>query len=268
MEIEIYLTGLLAVFVLAMFTWLLSLYLHDVSIVDSAWPLMFVAAAVVFVVAAGVTDSRALLVLMLVVLWAVRLFVHLTWRNWGEPEDRRYQAIRAKYSPNFAMKSLFIIFAFQAVLAWIIAMPLWPTLTQHTAFGIWDVLGIALWSSGMLFEVIGDWQLARFKADPANNGKVMDKGLWRYTRHPNYFGECLVWWGFYAFALGSGAWWTIIGPLLITWLLLKFSGVVMLEATIVERRPAYRDYIARTNAFIPGPRRSSPGNHAKQEVTQ
>ena len=268
MVIEIYLAGLLAAFVLAVLTWLLSLYLQDVSIVDSAWPLMFLAAATLFVVTAGNTDSRTFLVLTLVALWALRLFAHLTWRNWGEPEDRRYQAIREKYSPNFALKSLFIIFSFQAMLAWIIAMPLWPALTTQSAFSAWDIIGITLWSSGMFFEAIGDWQLARFKARPENHGKVMDRGLWRYTRHPNYFGECLIWWGFYAFAVGSGAWWTIVGPLLITWLLLKFSGVVMLETTIVERRPAYREYIARTNTFIPGPRKSSPGNHSKQEVTQ
>lgn len=266
MEIDIYLFGLLTTLVLALLTWLLSLPLRDVSIVDSAWPLMFLAAANVFIVMGGVYDIRTLLVFTLVVLWAVRLCEHLTWRNWGEPEDRRYRAIREKYSPNFAIKSLFIIFAFQALLAWLVAMPLWPALTLQTAFSLWDVLGIALWAVGMFFEMVGDWQLARFKANPANSGKVMDKGLWRYTRHPNYFGECLIWWGFYAFAVSSGAWWTIVGPLLITWLLLKFSGVVMLESNIAERRPAYRDYITRTNAFIPGPRRSLPVNHVNKEV--
>ena len=115
------------------------------------------------------------------------------------------------------------------------------------------MIAISLWLIGMFFEVLGDWQLARFKANPANHGKVMDKGLWRYTRHPNYFGEALIWWSFYLFAVSSGAWWTFPAPLLMTWLLLKFSGVVMLEETITKRRPAYQQYIESTNAFIPGP---------------
>jgi len=268
MDLTIYLSGLLAMLALGFLTWLLSIYLRDVSIVDSVWPLMFLAAAVVFAMHADSFELRSGIILSLVLLWAVRLSVHLTWRNWGEPEDRRYQAIREKYSPNFALKSLFIIFGFQAVLAWLIAMPLWPALTQAIAFSAWDALGIGLWSIGMFFETVGDWQLARFKADPANKGKVMDRGLWRYTRHPNYFGECLIWWGLYAFAVGSGAWWTIPGPLLITWLLLKFSGVVMLEASIADRRPGYRAYIARTNAFIPGPPRTTAAELAKQEATK
>lgn len=249
----IYLDGLLIIAVLAVLTWLLSLRLRDVSIVDSAWSLMFLAAASVYFLHAGSVDTRNTLVLALVAIWAVRLFAHLTWRNWGEPEDKRYQAIREKYSPHFGIKSLFIIFLFQAVLAWIITMPLYASLTLPGASLPLDLLGMALWLVGMTFESVADWQLARFKSNPQNQGKVMDRGLWRYTRHPNYFGECLVWWGFYLLAVSSGGWWTIVAPLLITWLLLKFSGVVMLEETIVQRRPAYADYIRRTNAFIPGP---------------
>ena len=252
MNIEIYFYGLLGILTLGFITWIVSIYKRDVSIVDSVWPLMFLSGAIVFFTMAETSDARTTIILSLILIWALRLCVHLTWRNWGEPEDRRYQVIRAKYEPNFALKSLFIIFVFQAVLAWIIAMPLWPALTTSSPFGIWDALAIALWSVGMFFETIGDWQLARFKANPENDGKVMDLGLWRYTRHPNYFGESLIWWGVYLFAVGAGAWWTIAGPLLITWLLLKFSGVVMLEETIVKRRPAYQNYISRTNAFFPG----------------
>jgi steroid 5-alpha reductase family enzyme len=247
-----YVYGLLAMLMLGVVTWLLSVVRKDVSIVDSIWSLMFLAGAAVYASAAPDYGVRTQVILGLLLLWALRLAAYLTWRNWGEPEDRRYQDIRAKYQPHFAIKSLVIIFAFQAVLAWIISLPLWPALTSSNAFTIWDLLAVMLWAIGMFFETVADWQLARFKANPANKGKVMDRGLWRYTRHPNYFGECLVWWGFFLFALGSGAWWTVISPLLMTWLLLKFSGVVMLEQTITERRPAYRDYIARTNAFIPG----------------
>jgi steroid 5-alpha reductase family enzyme len=249
----IYLDGLLVILVIAVLTWLLSLRLRDVSIVDSAWSLMFLGAAVVYLLNAGNLELRNTLILIMVGIWAIRLSVHLTWRNWGEPEDKRYQEIREKYSPNFGIKSLFIIFLFQAVLAWIITMPLYASLTLPGTSLPLDIVGVALWLAGLSFESLADWQLARFKANPDNQGKVMDKGLWRYSRHPNYFGECLIWWGFYLLAVSSGGWWTIVAPLLITWLLLKFSGVVMLEQTIVNRRPAYADYIKRTNAFIPGP---------------
>ena len=120
----------------------------------------------------------------------------------------------------------------------------------------------------MIFEGIGDWQLSRFKADPENHGKVMDRGLWRYTRHPNYFGECLIWWGFSLFALAAGAWWTVVGPLLLTYMLLKFSGVTLVEQTIVERRPAYREYITRTNAFIPGmPKQGMYASHSRKQTS-
>ncbi len=253
----IYLDGLLVILVLAVLTWLLSLRLRDVSIVDSAWSLMFLGAAIAYLLNAGNIELRNTLILIMVSIWAIRLSAHLTWRNWGEPEDKRYQDIRKKYSPNFGIKSLFIIFLFQAALAWIITMPLYASLTLPGTSLSLDVVGVALWLAGLSFESVADWQLARFKANPDNQGKVMDKGLWRYSRHPNYFGECLIWWGFYLLAVSSGGWWTIVAPLLITWLLLKFSGVVMLEETIVNRRPAYADYIKRTNAFIPGPVKSA-----------
>ena len=254
-----YIYGLLAMLLLAFATWIVSVVRKDVSIVDSIWSLMFLAGAAVYASAAPEYGLRAQVILALLLLWALRLALYLTWRNWGESEDRRYQAIRARNQPHFALKSLFIIFGFQALLAWIISLPLWPALTHSNSFSVLDGIAIVLWSSGMLFETVGDWQLARFKADPTNKGQVMDRGLWRYTRHPNYFGECLIWWGFFLFALSTGAWWSVLSPLLMTWLLLKFSGVVMLEQTISERRPAYREYIARTNAFIPGkPRQVAP----------
>jgi steroid 5-alpha reductase family enzyme len=255
MSLSLYFLGLVATLGLATLTWGVSILKRDVSIVDGVWALMLLAAATVYATGAEPHTGRTTLILTLVVVWALRLSGHIIHRNWGEPEERRYRDIRRKYEPNFALKSLGLIFWFQAGLAWIISMPLWAALTAPVEFKLFDALGIAFWTIGMTFESIGDWQLSHFKADPQNHGLVMDRGFWRYTRHPNYFGECLIWWGFFLFALSAGAWWAVAGPLLLTYLLLKFSGVTLMEQTIVERRPAYRAYIARTNAFIPGPRK-------------
>ncbi|MFZ1745572.1 MAG: DUF1295 domain-containing protein [Nitrospirales bacterium] len=257
MTFSIYLSGLVGTLILAVLTWLVSLAKRDVSIVDSMWAVMIFASALIYSSSVEPYWNRSSLVLTLVLLWALRLTVYITWRNWGESEDARYQAIRRKYEPNFALKSLGIIFVFQAVLAWIISMPLWVALTVPFEYSIFDIMAVAVWIFGMFFESVGDWQLARFKMNPANRGKVMNHGLWRYTRHPNYFGEGLIWWGFFLFVIPTGAWWSILSPILLTFLLLKFSGVTMLEETIVDRRPAYREYIASTNAFIPGPQKET-----------
>jgi len=253
MSLSLYLLGLVSTLGLATLTWVVSVLKRDVSIVDGVWAFMLLAAATVYATGAKPYTGRTTLILTLVVLWGLRLSGHIIHRNWGEPEDRRYRDIRQKYEPHFALKSLGLIFWFQAGLAWIISMPLWPALTIPIDGGAFDVLAVTVWTVGMIFEGIGDWQLSQFKADPDNHGKVMDRGLWHYTRHPNYFGECLIWWSFYLFAVPTGAWWTIVGPILLTYLLLKFSGVTLMEQTIVERRPAYREYIAQTNAFLPGP---------------
>jgi steroid 5-alpha reductase family enzyme len=201
---------------------------------------------------------RMFLVLFLVSLWAIRLCVYLTWRNWGPHEDHRYVAIRQNNEPHFWIKSIYIIFGLQAVLAWIISMPLFGAIESKVLLTRLDVLGGIVFTIGFVWETIGDWQLSIFKANPENKGKVLDTGLWRYSRHPNYFGECCIWWGFYLIAAASGAWWTIAGPILMTLLLLKVSGVALLEKDIAERRPAYLSYIQNTNAFIPWfPKRSS-----------
>jgi len=246
------LSAFTAILLLAVFAWALGSLRRDVSIVDSFWSLFFLVGALVYAAQTGNEDPRALLVIVLVTVWALRLAIYLTWRNWGEPEDRRYQAIRARNQPGFTGKSLYLVFGLQGVLAAIIALPLFAGLTGTGPLTLLDALGVLLWLAGFGFESIGDWQLARFKADPANRGRVLDRGLWRYTRHPNYFGEALLWWGYYLIALAAGGWWTVFAPLLMTFLLLKVSGVSLLEQDIGERRPAYRDYIARTNAFIPG----------------
>jgi steroid 5-alpha reductase family enzyme len=237
-------------------TWLISLAKRDVSIVDSLWSLLFLAAAGVFVFIQTAPTTRAWIMLALVAAWALRLCIYITARNHGHGEDIRYQVIRKNNQRNFEFKSLYIVFLFQAVLASIVSLPLLAVAHGTNALTLLDYVGIAIVIFGTLFEAIGDWQLSRFKADPNNQGRVMDQGLWRYTRHPNYFGECCVWWGFYLIAIAAGGWWSIAGPLVMTGLLLKVSGVALLEKAIVKRRPEYVDYIKRTNAFIPGPRKN------------
>lgn len=250
-DMNSYLLGLLVLVITGLVTWLYSVVRRDVSIVDSLWSLMFVFAAVTFYFSLPQSGPRAELVLVLVSLWALRLSIYITWRNWGEPEDRRYQAIRANNEPNFAVKSIYIVFLLQAFIAWIIALPLLTAMASPASIGLIDYLGIGIWALGMLFEAVGDFQLARFKANPVNQGRVMDRGLWRYTRHPNYFGNACIWWGFGIIALAAGAWWALISPLLMTILLLKVSGVSLLEQDIGQRRPDYAAYVKRTNAFLP-----------------
>ena len=247
------LAALAAIAILALAGWVLSVRLRNAGVVDSLWSLFFLLGAGVYAAAAGAEGPRAWLLLALVALWALRLSGYLTWRNWGEPEDRRYQAIRARNQPGFAWKSLYLVFGLQAALAWIIAMPLLAALSGGGSLGALDAAGVALWLAGCAFEAIGDAQLARFKADPANRGRVLASGLWRYTRHPNYFGEALLWWGYFTIAVAAGGAWTAFAPLLMTILLLKVSGVALLEKDIGERRPDYRAYLERTSAFIPWP---------------
>jgi steroid 5-alpha reductase family enzyme len=233
-----------AVLAVALVAWAVSTARRNAGLVDIFWSLFFLAAAAVY--AEGFS-----LALVLVAAWALRLAGYLAWRNWNAPEDRRYVEIRRRNEPSFALKSLYLVFGLQALLAWLVSAPLVFALR-----GDGSLFGIALAAFGLAFEALADWQLARFKADPANEGRVMDRGLWRYTRHPNYFGECVVWWGFWLMAAGAGGAWTLFAPLLMTFLLLRVSGVRLLEKDIGERRPAYAEYVRRTNAFIPGPRRA------------
>lgn len=251
-SLSIYLQGLAAVLVAAACTWAVSLLRKNVAIVDSLWSVMFVLAGCVYAAAApGPIAERAELMLALVLIWALRLSLYITWRNWGHGEDPRYQAIRARNQPNFAFKSLYLVFILQALLAWLISLPLLGAALGVHALGSIDAAGVLLWFIGIVFEAGGDWQLARFTADGNNKGRVMDSGFWRYTRHPNYFGDFCVWWGLYLIALSAGAWWSIVGPLLMSLLLMRVSGVALLERNIGKRRPGYADYARRTSAFFP-----------------
>lgn len=248
---HIYFISLAAITALAVVGWVISLLRNNVTHVDSMWSLFFVIAAFSSGILTSATSMRAQIILILVSIWALRLFVYLTWRNWGPHEDHRYVQIRNNNQPNFWLKSIVIIFGLQAVLAWIISMALFGAVTSDKPINTLDYIGILLVILGFIWETIGDWQLSSFKANPSNKGKVLNTGLWRYSRHPNYFGEFCIWWGFYVIAVAAGAWWSVISPLLMTLLLLKVSGVSLLESTIIERRPAYAEYIKNTNAFMP-----------------
>ncbi|MXY22941.1 MAG: DUF1295 domain-containing protein [Acidobacteria bacterium] len=258
---EVGLPGLAAALGLTFLVWLLSLARSDASIVDIFWGLGFVVLAWSYR-ALGEADSiRSALAPALVTIWGVRLSAYILWRNHGRGEDPRYAAMRRRWGPRFPLLSLPIVFWLQAVLMWIVAMPLLQVQTADAAWSWLDSLGVALFLTGFAFEAIGDRQLARFRADPANAGQVMDQGLWRYTRHPNYFGDATLWWGFGCLALATpGGAWALVGPALMTVLILRVSGVSLLEEGLRKRRPAYRDYIERTNAFLPWrPREPRPG---------
>ena len=255
MSWSIYFYSLVVILMFAFLGWLLSLMRKNVTHVDSMWSLFFVLAALTtasFVLFVYPAPARLILVVACVTVWALRLFVYLTKRNWGPHEDSRYVKIRQNNEPHFWLKSIVIIFGFQGVLAWLISISLHAAIATIAPLNWLDYAALALFVFGFTWETLADLQLSRFKANPNNKGKVLNTGLWRYSRHPNYFGECCVWWAFYLFALAGGAWWAIISPIIITLLLLKVSGVSLLESTIVERRPAYADYINNTNAFIPG----------------
>ncbi len=252
---QVYLNGLYALLAFGIAGWLLSLYRNNVTHVDSMWSLFLLMAGIVYAAQLPSVTDRAMLVLVLLALWALRLSLYLTWRNWGPHEDHRYAEIRRNNSPHFGFKSLYIVFGLQAVLAWVISLPVLGAMVSTADINFLDIAGIALVGLGLIWETIADWQLSAFKAKPENQGRVLDRGLWRYCRHPNYFGECCVWWGFFIIALAAGAWWALPSALLMTFLLLKFSGVALLEKDIGDRRPAYAHYVQTTNAFLPGCKR-------------
>ena len=233
--------------------WLASLAQRDAGVADIAWGLSFVAIALVSLVVGDGDEQRALLILILVSVWGLRLAGYIAERRDGE--DRRYAALREKHE-NFAARSLWSVFGLQAAVAWIISLPIQVAATDPTpaTLGALAWIGVGLASFGILFEALADAQLRMFMREPDNEGQVMDRGLWRYSRHPNYFGEVCVWWGIYVVALETGsAWWTAVGPALLTFLLLRVSGVALTEKTITSRRPGYAEYIRRTSAFVPRP---------------
>lgn len=227
--------------------------LKDNSIVDIGWGIGFILIALLILVQYKVLSARSVIVTLLVILWGLRLAIHILLRNRGRGEDLRYAKWRRDWGRLFILRSYFQIFILQGLLMMIIAAPVITVNSSlSSSLRISDFAGLMIWTAGFLFEAVGDWQLARFKRNPDNRGAVMDKGLWRYTRHPNYFGEVMIWWGFFLLALGvPKGWITFISPVLITFLLLRISGVTMLESALHDRKPGYREYVERTSVFIP-----------------
>jgi steroid 5-alpha reductase family enzyme len=234
--------------------WLLSLWLKDSSIVDIFWGMGFVITAwIYFYLAPDGYLARKLLITSLATVWGLRLSIYILLRNLGHGEDFRYRKWRQESGKNWWWFSFFKVFALQGFLMWVISFPLlagqFSPLPDRL---IWlDFLGLLVWVIGFFFESVGDWQLSRFKANPDNRGKLLTSGVWRYTRHPNYFGDAAQWWGFYLIAAAAGGYWSIFSPIIMTLLLRNVSGVSMLERTLKTTKPGYQKYIETTNAFIP-----------------
>jgi steroid 5-alpha reductase family enzyme len=251
------LIGLAAV--LALFTglWLASLLVRNSSIVDMWWGPGILLIGVSYAATANNLTLRGRIVVILLAVWALRLAWHIGARNIGHGEDFRYAKWRQERGASWWWFSYFKVFVLQAVVAWIISMPLfWAiTSTAHVELNALDYAGIAAFVIGFLFEAVGDEQLRRFKKDPASKTRVLDTGLWRYTRHPNYFGEAVLWWGFGLLSVAAGGYAGVIGPAIMTFFLIRVSGVALLEKTLRETKPGYAEYVRSTSAFLPQPPR-------------
>ncbi len=235
--------------------WLVSLHLRDASIVDPFWGLAFAVVAALGCALGPGALPRRVLVMALVGAWGLRLFLHLSLRARGRGEDHRYAAMRRAGGGAWWWRSLFVVFLLQAALAWLVSAPVQAAAHGSAPLGALDLAGAVVCLAGLACEAIADHQLTRFVLDPRSPGRVLDTGLWRYSRHPNYFGDCVVWWGLGLVGLAAGPPWVLAGPLLMTILLLRVSGVTLLEKTIGKRRPGYAEYAARTSAFVPWPPR-------------
>ncbi len=245
-----------ALIVLTMVTllWLASVCIKNVSIVDIFWGIGFVLVNSFYVYRSGALHPRKLVILTLVSIWGLRLALYLAWRNLGKGEDFRYQEFRRYFgSKRYWWFSFFQTFLLQGALIMMISLPLLgiSSSSNEGHLNLLDGIGIVVWAIGFVFETVGDFQLARFKSNPKNKEKVMDRGFWKYTRHPNYFGDAMVWWAYAIFCMAAGRYWYIIGSVVMTLLLLYVSGVRLLEKTLQETKPKYKAYMQKTNAFFP-----------------
>ncbi|HUX96173.1 MAG TPA: DUF1295 domain-containing protein [Bacteroidales bacterium] len=234
--------------------WIISVILRNASIVDIFWGFGFVVAAAFYFLRTGDVTARKILIVTIVTIWGLRLSAYIAWRNRGKGEDFRYRNFRKNYGENrYWWISFFQVFLLQGTLMWLISAPLLGAqyYTHNITLNILDYIGLAVWITGFLFEAGGDYQLAVFKSDPSNKGKILEKGFWRYTRHPNYFGDSAVWWAYGLICLAAGSYMPVLGSVLMTALIIKVSGVAMLERSMKEHKPQYRDYMEKTSSFIP-----------------
>ena len=245
--------GLVFAITAAVVLWLVSLRTRDVSIVDIFWGIGVAGVVDIAALVGQAGGPRTSAVLFLINLWGLRLAAHIWTRHKGE--DHRYAAMRTKFGSKWWWLSLFQVFLLQAVLIWFVPAPLVAAvLYGHMPMGALDYGGMAVAGFALIFESLADFQLGAFRADPNSKGKVMDRGLWGWSRHPNYFGEALMWWGYFAIGFGvSHQWWLILSPVLITFLLLQVSGVTLMEEKMDERRPGYAEYRRRVSALVPWP---------------
>lgn len=237
-------------------TFLVALRVGRHAVVDVAWGLGFVAvAAVAFGLSADEGDGvRRTLVLVMTAVWGIRLAAHIAWRSRGKGEDPRYEELMRKAPGNPQLHALRRVYLTQGAVMWFVSLPVQVAMFETPAPSAPARAGVLVWAVGMFFETVGDYQLHRFRSDPASKGQVLDTGLWRYTRHPNYFGDACVWWGIWLVAVDA---WpgvlTVLSPVLMTWLLARGTGKPLLEKDIAERRPGYAEYVRRTSGFVPLP---------------
>lgn len=248
------LASLKMLLLLAVLTWFVSLIIEDVSIVDYIWSLLTLLAVSTYAYLSGINNPVSLSMFLMVAIWALRLTWFLVKRGRNKPEDRRYQVIRERNSPNFGYKSLYLIFVFQALVAWVLSTLFVPIFASSAelSLNLWHLMAMALWLFGFIYESVADHQLHHFNSRVIKQGSTLCTGLWRYSRHPNYFGEFCIWWSWFLFAVPTGSVWILLAPLIMTYLLLKFSGVGNMEQGITQRRPDYQTYIDCTNTFFPG----------------
>lgn len=252
--LQIYFQSLILVLCCMTLLWALSLALKNAGIVDVFWGGGFVLLSGFYLVKAGTWDIRSVLLAGMVTLWGVRLSIHIFIRNYGKGEDFRYANFRRNYGERrYPWISFFQVFMLQGILMWLVSLTLAGVFIHSgkTAFGLADVPGIAVWLTGFIFETVGDAQLSRFRREKQNEGKILQSGLWRYTRHPNYFGDAAVWWGFALLCIATASYWHVAGSLLMTFLIIRISGVAMLEKSLIKNKPDYGAYAQRTSAFFP-----------------
>jgi len=248
----LFLQAALLIWVLVTLLWLWSVIIKNVSIVDIFWGIGFVVVNAFYVFSSGELNPRKILILVLVTVWGLRLAGYLAIRNIGKGEDFRYQEFRRKYgAERYWWFSYFQTFLLQGVLMMIVSLPLLGISMGSGDLNLVDYIAILTWLIGFTFEAGGDYQLSRFKGDPSNRGKVLDTGFWKYTRHPNYFGDTAVWWAYALFSIAAGSYWQVIGTVVMTLLIIKVSGVALLEKTLNESKPQYREYIQKTSSFFP-----------------